>query len=268
MLPLQQNNRDMSGILFNKIIFGPIHSRRLGHSLGINLMPEDIKLCTFNCIYCECGWGLTSEIKYDKLLHADVILPVLEERFKQMHDDGTIIDSITYSGNGEPTLHPEFETITNRIIELRNEYFPHTIISCLSNSTQLYRDDVLRTLLKIDNPMLKLDAGTQHMFDIINKPFNHIDIEDITDRLCEFKGKLTIQTLFLRGYNDDSKVDNTCGDELAAWMKRIERIHPHTVMLYPIDRETPEKSLVKIGKEELETIAAPIRESGIKTLIY
>ena len=258
----------MSGILFNKIIFGPIHSRRLGNSLGINLMPEDIKLCTFNCVYCECGWGRTSEVQYDKLLHADVMLPILEQRFKELHDKGAVIDSITYSGNGEPTLHPEFEAITDHIIALRNQYFPHTIISCLSNSTQLYREDVLRALKKIDNPMLKLDAGTQCMFNIINKPFHEIDIEDISDKLCQFDGKLTIQTLFLRGESNGQKVDNTSEEEVSAWLQRIHKIHPHTVMLYPIDRETPEKMLTKIDKAELETIAVRIREMGIKTLIY
>ena len=258
----------MSGILFNKIIFGPIHSRRLGNSLGINLMPEEIKLCTFYCIYCECGWGRTSEVQYNKLLHADKMLPVLEQRFQQLHDSGAIIDSITYSGNGEPTLHPEFEEINDYIIRLRDQYFPHTIITCLSNSTQLYRDDVLRALKKTDNPLLKLDAGTQSMFNIINKPFHPIDIEHITDRLCLFDGKLTIQTLFLRGYNDDQKVDNTSEEEVSAWLQRIKRIHPHTVMLYPIDRETPEKNLTKIDKAELETIAVKVREMGIKTLIY
>ncbi len=258
----------MSGILFDKVIFGPIHSRRLGNSLGINLMPEDIKYCTFNCIYCECGWAQTSEVEYRHLLHAKEMIPILETRFQQLHDNGTQIDSITYSGNGEPTLHPEFEEITNKIIELRNQYYPNTIISCLSNSTQLHRPDVLRTLQAIDNPLLKLDAGTQSMFDAINQPFKHIDIDELTENLCKFNGQLTIQTLLLRGMHDGKIIDNTTIEEVQAWLERIKQIHPHTVMLYPIDRETPEKELIKLSKEELEKVKEKVEQLGIKTLIY
>lgn len=259
---------NMSGILFEKVIFGPIHSRRLGNSLGINLMPEEIKLCTFNCIYCECGWSKTDKVLFDKLLTANTIIPILEQRFKELYDNKTQIDSITYSGNGEPTLHPEFEQITLKIMELRDKYFPKTIISCLTNSTRLACPEVMRTLQRIDNPLLKLDAGTQTMFDAINKPFEHINIEDITDKLCQFNGNLTIQTLFLRGENNGIKIDNTTEYEVQEWLKRIERIHPHTIMLYPIDRETPEHSLVKVMKNELELIAKKVQQLGIKTLIY
>jgi wyosine [tRNA(Phe)-imidazoG37] synthetase (radical SAM superfamily) len=259
----------MSGILFNKIIFGPVNSRRLGKSLGINLLPEDIKICSMNCIYCECGWAKTDEVMYSKLLPASEIIPVITERFQQMHHNNIHIDSITYSGNGEPTLHPQFGEITQEIIRLRNQYFPNTIITCLSNSTQLHREDVLEALKAIDNPLMKLDAGTQEMFERINKPFGELKLDDICDNLRKFDGQLSIQTLFLRGKLDDGTlVDNTTEQEIEAWLERLLYINPRKAILYPIDRETPTKQLVKIDKEELSKIARRVENIGIKTEIY
>ena len=259
----------MSGILFDKIIFGLVNSRRLGKSLGINLLPQEIKLCSMNCIYCECGWAKTDEVLYSKLLPASEIITVLTERFEQMHRDNVHIDSITYSGNGEPTLHPQFEEITQAIICLRNIYFPETIITCLSNSTQLHREDVLNALMSIDNPLMKLDAGTQKVFEQINKPFSSIALDDICDSLCRFNGKLSIQTLFLRGKLDDgTPIDNTTDEEVNTWIKRLQYINPQKVILYPIDRETPVKQLLQISKEELGNIAQKVESVGIKTEVY
>ena len=259
----------MSGILFNKIIFGPVNSRRLGKSLGINLLPEDIKICSMNCIYCECGWAKIDEILQSKLLPADEIISVIAERFQKMHQDNIHIDSITYSGNGEPTIHPQFGEITREIIRLRNIYFPKTIITCLSNSTQLHREDVLHALMSIDNPLMKLDAGTQTVFEQINKPFAQVSIDDICDKLCMFNGKSSIQTLFLRGHLDDgTPIDNTTDEEVAAWINRLQYIRPQRVILYPIDRETPAKQLVKIDKDELGKIAEKVEAIGIKTEVY
>lgn len=259
----------MSGILFNKIIFGPINSRRLGKSLGINLLPEDIKICSFNCIYCECGWAKTDEISYSKLLPASEILPVIKEHFQQMHHDNIHIDSITYAGNGEPTLHPQFGEITQEIIRLRNQYFPNTIITCLSNSTQLHREDVLEALKAINNPLMKLDAGTQTMFEHINKPFANLQLDDICENLRKFNGKLNIQTLLLRGKLDDGTIiNNTTDEEIEAWLERLSYINPRKVILYPIDRETPAKQLVKIDKEELTRIARLVETKGIPAEVY
>lgn len=259
----------MSGILYNDIVFGPIHSRRLGCSLGINLLPKTVKLCTFNCIYCECGWAKTSEVDYSLLHKAADMLPVIEDYMKQLKEKGTIPDSITYSGNGEPTLHPEFGAVTDGLMRLRDKYFPKAIISCLSNSTQLHRPDVVSALRKMENPMLKLDAGTQEMFKRINQPFVDLDIETVTRQLEQFDGKLTIQTLFLRGTTDEgATVDNTTEAEVSAWIERIRCIRPHTVMLYPIDRETPARKLVKVGPDVLEPIAEKVRALGITAKIY
>jgi wyosine [tRNA(Phe)-imidazoG37] synthetase (radical SAM superfamily) len=259
----------MSSILFNKIIFGPVHSRRLGTSLGINLLPETVKVCSMNCIYCECGWGRGEDNLSSKLLSSDEIISVLTERFRAMYRDQLKIDSITYSGNGEPTIHPQFAKINQSIIQLRNIYFPETIITCLSNSTQLHRDDVLMALKTIDNPLMKLDAGTQSMFELINKTFANIRLDDICDNLRKFNGRLSIQTLFLRGKLDDGTIiDNTTEKEVSAWIERLKYINPHTVILYPIDRETPAKQLEKIDKAELNIIAEKLQTLGIKTETY
>jgi wyosine [tRNA(Phe)-imidazoG37] synthetase (radical SAM superfamily) len=259
----------MSAILFDKIIFGPIHSRRLGKSLGINLLPETLKVCSMNCIYCECGWGNKQNILFSNLLPAREIVSVLKERFRELQHNHLEIDSITYSGNGEPTIHPQFAEINQSIIGLRNTYFPKTIISCLSNSTQLHREDVLEALKTIDNPLLKLDAGTQSMFELINKPFSHYRLDTICDNLRKFNGKLSIQTLFLRGTLDNGIiVDNTTEKEVEAWLERLKYINPHTVILYPIDRETPEKQLEKVDKETLNKIAQKVRLYGMKTEVY
>lgn len=255
-------------MLFNKILFGPVQSRRLGTSLGINLLPEDMKLCSMNCIYCECGWGKTKDVLYSKLLKADEIIPVIEEQFRKMNQQRLQIDSLTYSGNGEPTLHPQFSEINNAVIRLRNLYFPQTMISCLSNSTQLHREDIVTSLLTIDNPQMKLDAGTQNMFERINKPYQSVDIDRICTDLRKFDGKLTIQTLFLRGILDDILVDNTTQTEVNTWIERLAYIRPHTVLLYPIDRATPAHQLEKIDLQTLNRIAQQVQSLGIKTKVY
>ena len=259
----------MSGILFDKIIFGVVNSRRLGRSLGINLLPDTVKVCSMNCIYCECGWGKAEVMQNANLLSANEIIPVLTERFKQLHHDNTQIDSITYSGNGEPTIHPQFAEITRAIMELRDRYFPQTIITCLSNSTQLHRKDVREALKAIDNPLMKLDAGTQSTFELINKPFADLLLDDICDNLLTFEGKLSIQTLFLRGKLDnDTTVDNTTNEEVTAWLERLKYIRPRKVILYPIDRETPAKCLEKIDKNALEQIAKKVQSLGMETACY
>jgi len=256
----------MSSILFDKIVFGPVNSRRLGKSLGINLLPDTVKVCSMDCIYCECGWGDKKSVQKCKLLPASEIIFVLKKQFEQMHNDKIKIDSITYSGNGEPTLHQQFAEITDEIISLRNKYFPQTIITCLSNSTQLHRNDVRNALKSIDNPLMKLDVGTQSAFELINKPFSDMKLNDICENLKEFGNKRVIQTLFLRGKLDNNMVvDNTIDEEVAAWIKRLAYIQPHKVILYSIDRETPAKQLEKIDKNILLQIATKVQTLGIET---
>jgi len=258
----------MSGILFDEIIFGPLQSRRFGVSLGINLLPLDSKLCSFNCVYCECG--LTDHAKGHKprLFTREQILGSLEQRFIGLHGNHVIPDSITFAGNGEPTMHPEFESIIDGVVELRDEYFPQAMITVLSNATQLNRDSVRSTLGKVDNNVLKLDAGTDALFQAINRPLNKITLEEVVKRLVDFEGDLTIQTLFVRGKVHEGFVDNTLETEIIPWLGFLERISPKLVMLYPIDRRTPYTSLEKITEAELASIAGRVEKIGLKAEIF
>ncbi|MDL2297122.1 radical SAM protein [Bacteroidales bacterium OttesenSCG-928-B11] len=254
--------------LWDSIAFGPIYSRRLGSSLGINVSPTEEKICSFNCVYCECGWTLNTQIKPEYFLPATVILEAIEAKLQDCAINETPIDSITFSGNGEPTLHPEFGEIIDKLIVLRDKYYPQSVITCLSNSTQLYRKDVREALLKIENPILKLDAGSEHAFQLIDRPTIPVSLLEIIDWLLLFHGKLIIQTLLLKGIVDGEAFDNSSGEELRLLIEHIAKIKPRSVMLYSLDRETPAKELTKIPKEELEKIADSIREKGIIVNVY
>lgn len=258
----------MAGFLWDHIAFGPIHSRRLGSSLGINVLPTDVKLCSFDCLYCECGWSLKKVFEYSDFYTLSNITTAIEQKLKLCQQEHTLIDSITFSGNGEPTLHPNFLQIVNFLIIVRNQYYPKTIISCLSNSTQLYRPDVKEALLKIDNPLLKLDAGTTEMLQAINRPTQNIQIENIVNHLQDFNGKLGIQTLFFKGFYENKHIDNTSEKEINLWLQHLQKIKPEKVWIYSLDRETPALQLQKIDKSELEKIAVRVRNLNIKASVY
>jgi len=255
----------MSGILFEEIIFGPIRSRRFGISLGINLLPLDSKLCSFDCIYCECGLtGHTQGVK-PALYGKEQILEALESRLKAMNQ---VPDSITFAGNGEPTMHPRFAEIMDGVVALRNTWCPEAKITVLSNATMLSRDHVREALLKADNNVLKLDAGSDAMFQLINRPLQPIRLEEVVERLIAFKGDLIIQTLFLRGEIEGKRVDNTLDTEVDLWLGHLQQIRPRLVMLYPVDRATPFPGLEKAGSEELRAIAARVEQLGIAAEVY
>lgn len=258
----------MSGSLFDEIIFGPVKSRRFGISLGINLLPLTSKLCSFDCIYCECG--LTGHEKGSKpgLYILDQILTALESRLQGLKSNNVIPDAITFAGNGEPTMHPDFESIIDGVVVLRDKYFPDARITVLSNATLLNRAKVKDSLLKADNNVLKLDAGTNETFQAINRPVNHISLEEVVDRLIEFDGNLIIQTLFLRGMIEGKAVDNTLPEEVAEWLKLLVRIKPKNVMLYPIDRLTPYATLEKVSHDELQAIADQVIALGIPAQVF
>jgi wyosine [tRNA(Phe)-imidazoG37] synthetase (radical SAM superfamily) len=258
----------MSGILFDEIIFGPVKSRRFGVSLGINLLPLDLKLCSFDCIYCECGLTGHEKARKPELYKTERILASLEDRLKGLAGSHLIPDSITFAGNGEPTMHPDFGKIIDGVILLRNQYFPAARITVLSNATMLNRNHVKEALLKADNNVLKLDAGTNSTFQAINRPLSPISIEEVVDRLVEFKGDLTIQTLFLRGNINGVMVDNTTKPEVEAWLGHMGRIRPKLVMLYPIDRLTPFAALEKISPSELASIARQVEAIGLKAEVF
>ncbi len=258
----------MAGILFDEIVFGPVKSRRFGVSLGINLLPLHGKFCSFNCIYCECG--LTGEDKKEKplLFSAAEIASSLRSRFEALKTGGLDPDNITFAGNGEPTLHPDFETIIDNTINLRNEFFPKAKITVLSNATRLDREKVKRALLRVDNNVLKLDAGTNATFQAINRPTQPITLEKVIEELKKFEGNLVIQTMLIRGEVEGKQVDNTTEEELTLLLEHIREIAPTLVMLYPIDRQTPYRTLEKVPEPEFRALAARIEAMGIKAEVF
>ena len=253
-------------MLFSDIAYGPIHSRRLGISLGMELMPLEHKLCTFNCVYCECGWN--SPVRHPKLPSREEVKTALEQKLLALREEAVRLDVITFSGNGEPTLHPDFAAIIDDTVLLRDTYQPQAKVSVLSNSTQLGRPDVVAALRRCDNRILKLDAGTDEMMRLIDLPVNpHLTVEQIETWLAQFDGDFTLQTCFLRGSHDDRRIDNTTPAELSAWYAVVERLRPKQIMIYVIDRKTPEPDLQKIPREEMERIALPLREKGFEITI-
>lgn len=259
----------MSGFLFNEMIFGPIRSRRLGNSLGINLLPTSRKNCTFNCIYCECGWTKDeSDVQYSLPSRIE-IAEALETKLIQLQAKASTPDSITFAGNGEPTIHPEFGGIVDDTIALRNKYFPNSEITVLSNSSLIDKRDVFNALMKVDNNILKLDAGTEETFQLINKPRStSITLDKIVESLRKFRQRVIIQTLFVRGDIDGLRVDNTTDREVAAWIQHINNVRPRYVMLYPIDRETPAHGLQIVPKDELFEIAEKLKTIRVKSSVY
>ena len=258
----------MSTFLWESIAFGPIHSRRLGHSLGINLMPVDEKICTFNCLYCECGWTLEKNLNARAPYPLETVMEAIEHKLAECACIGTPVDGITFSGNGEPTLYPWFDQVIDRLLQLRDQFYPHAVITCLSNATQLCRPEIVEALKRIENPMLKLDAGSQEMLDIVNAPIVPVDIEQVTDQLCSFNGNLVIQTMFLSGEQDGKVFDNSVEPEWSQWLARIRRIRPKRIVIYSLDRETPALQLHKFDKPYLDGIVKKLREEGFNAAAY
>lgn len=253
-------------MLFEEIVYGPIRSRRLGISLGINLMPRHGKICSFDCVYCECGYNA----KYDdrSLPTCEQLREALEAKLKSMDSQP---DVITFSGNGEPTLHPDFERIIEATCNLRDTYCPGAKVSVLSNSTQLGRADVVRALKRCDNRILKLDSAIDDTMRRIDEPVNkNLTVAEIVEWLRQFDGDFTLQTCFLRGTLSEHygtefaglTIDNTTDEELRAWYRVVEDLRPKQIMIYVIDRETPEKQLEKISREKMDSIAAVLRDKG------
>lgn len=254
-------------VLFHSTIFGPIRSRRLGISLGVNLSPNDGKVCSFDCIYCEAG--------YNSQGHGTTGLPTRERtasdlraKLQSMRQEGEMPDVITFSGNGEPTLHPEFAAIVDDVISLRDEYCPDAKVSVLSNSTMLWKEDVVAALRRVDNNILKLDSAiepTMRLIDVPQQP--DFTVERVVENLCKFEGQCIIQTMILRGEHNGKPIDNSTDEEIDALIEAYRRIKPAEVMIYSIDRSTPEENLVKVEIDELRRIAARIEAVGIKVQV-
>ncbi|MFA5649943.1 MAG: radical SAM protein [Proteiniphilum sp.] len=255
----------MATILFHEIVFGPLHSRRMGTSLGMNLLPYDGKLCSFDCIYCECGLNKDFRTR-TKLPDRENVRLALEEKLKLLREEGILLDVITFAGNGEPTLHPQFSGIIDDTIALRDHYYPTTNISVLSNGMHIDKNEVFEALKKIDHPVLKLDSALDETVRLIDRPNSPAyNVARQVERYKRFKGDFVLQTLFLRGEFEGKRVDNATEEEVAAWLALVRELNPREVMIYTIDRETPVKGLEKVPVQELRKIAARVGELGIKT---
>ena len=248
--------------LYDNIIFGPIRSRRLGLSLGVNLLPIESKLCSFDCIYCECGWNDEHPGKR-RFNSRDDVREMLAQTLERMVADGTPPDVITFAGNGEPTLHPDFEAIIDDTIVMRDKYCPSAKVSVLSNATQIHREDVRRALLRVDNNILKLDSAFDATVQLMNKPQGKYTVRDPVERLKQFEGTLSVQTMFLRGEYLGQTVDNTTEEEVSAWLDLIKEIAPKQVMVYSLDRDTPCQTITKVEKDDLRAIAQRVEALGI-----
>ena len=253
----------MQTVLFHSTIYGPIHSRRLGMSLGINLMPNDGKICSFDCLYCEAGFNAQGPGK-DGVPSREMVKKQLKHKLEEMKEQGQTLDVITFSGNGEPTLHPEFKKVVEDVLRLRNQYFPNAKVSVLSNSTMAGKPAVADALRKVDNNILKLDSAMPRTFRVLNRPVSPNCLpEGVIADLKQFGGQCVVQTIMVRGEYNGERVDNTTDDELDALLSAYLQIRPREVMLYSIDRKTPAENLEKVSKEELERIAQRFRDSGI-----
>jgi len=253
----------MATFLFDKIIFGPVKSRRLGVSLGINLLPTNVKVCSFDCIYCECG--RTPKIYDEKVVlpKRDEVREKLEATLKNMVTENQLPDVITFAGNGEPTLHPEFAGIIDDTIELRNKLTPNARIAVLSNATMLHKRSLFNALLKIKDNIQKLDSAFEETIQLLDSPNKGFNLNRVVQQLVDFNGKVIIQTMFIRGSFNGTEIDNTTEKEISEWIKLLQKINPSQVMIYTIDRDTPINTLEKVSLEKLNSIADRVKNIGL-----
>ena len=241
-------------------VFGPIFSRRLGSSLGINLLPQQGKVCNFDCVYCECGWNKDG-LEDTLLPTAEDVRAALSQKLSQCVASGIRIDSITFSGDGEPTLNPAFPEIIDLTLELRDLYYPQAKVSVLSNATRAGQEGIFQALRKVDNAILKLDAPTEAQVALVNKPVGKYRVEDVVNAMLRFEGDFVLQTMFLRGPGWATE------DWVEPWMEIVRRVRPRTVMVYTIDRETPMKGLGKYTEEEMRHLVQPLLDEGFNVQI-
>lgn len=258
----------MSTKLFEGIVFGPVKSRRLGVSLGVNLLPSEGKLCSFDCIYCECGYN--AEHNTDRRMPARCdVRAALERRLSSMKSGGEPLDVITFAGNGEPTLNPDFGGVIEDTLSLRDIYFPDVKVSVLSNATRVWDDSVFEALCRVDNNILKLDTAVDATFRALNVPSNpDLTVARQIEGLARFGGRFILQTMFVRGMHNSRVIDNTTDGEVAALRDAVAFLKPSGVMVYSIARDTPESALSKVQRPELERIADVLRGTGVPVSVY
>lgn len=243
---------------FDDIVFGPIFSRRLGSSLGVNILPSKGKLCNFDCIYCECGWNRDGAVPDRRFPALAEVEEALKEKMSKAAAEGVPVDSITFSGNGEPTMNPDFAEIIDVTLKLRDQYFPDAKVSVLSNATLLGREKIAQALMKVDNPILKIDASSQELVEKINKPVGTYSLDKVIENLKNFNGNFILQTMFLRS----SEFDTASPEALTSWHDIVRTLKPRQVMVYTIDRETPDKTLGKYTVEEMTAMVQPLIDEG------
>ena len=244
------------------LVFGPIHSRRLGSSLGINLLPENGKLCNFDCIYCECGWN--ADGRDDRRLPTEAELrAALESKLATCVEWGTPIDSITFSGDGEPTINPEFPAIIDTTLELRDKYYPSAKVSVLSNATRVHVPAVFEALRKVDNPIMKIDAATMAGIREVNRPVPGYSLKRVIEALKGFHGDFVLQTMFL----ESPSFRTSDPDNLSRWMDIVRELKPREIMVYTIDRATPMQGLKAVSAERMAELVAPLVAEGFKIQI-
>lgn len=253
-------------VIYPSPIFGPVHSRRLGVSLGINLMPADGKVCTFDCIYCECGFNADFRPHLPRPTREEV-REALEARLQQMQAEGPAPDVLTFAGNGEPTAHPHFAEIMEDTLALRDRYFPKAKVSVLSNSTMIHKPAVFEALKRVDNNILKLDTVDEEYIHVLDRPTSTYNLQQIISDMKRFEGHCIIQTMFLKGSNRGREMSNVSPRFVEPWIKAVEEIAPSQVMIYTIDRETPAHELQKATPEELNAIADELRKRGLQVSV-
>lgn len=248
---------------FDEIVFGPIFSRRLGSSLGVNVLPSVGKLCNFDCVYCECGWNRDGAAPQRRFPRADEVEAALEHKMSKASLEGVKVDSITFSGNGEPTLNPDFPQIVDAALRLRDKYFPEAKVSVLSNATMLGKPEVARALMRVDNPILKIDASSDELAQKINMPSGHYSLADVVENMKRFEGDFILQTMFLKSPD----FDTAAPEALEAWRNLVRELKPREVMVYTIDRETPDKRLEKYTVAEMTAFVQPLIDEGYRIQI-
>lgn len=258
-------------VIYPSPIFGPVNSRRLGISLGINLLPGDGKWCSFDCVYCECGLNKDHKPKLP-LPTLEEVEEKLEHKLWEMKERGEKLDVITFSGNGEPTMHPKFPQVIDIVIALRNKYFPNAKVSVLSNSTQVHREEIRQALLKADNAIMKLDTANKEYINLVDQPNEAYNMDTVIESLEKMNGKAIVQTIFMKGKikakNGNSVSADNCKDEyIMPYIETLKKINPRKVMIYTLDREWPTEGLEKADKSTMDAIAEKIRNAGFDTSV-